>query len=80
MDLNFTWLLSKFEGGTLGFSIDRSAKTCKTPTRNADIDAALAYMNDFHTWAGNVCHLHPFWSRVMLLREDFAVHVPTSSP
>jgi hypothetical protein len=55
LDLNITWLLQHLEAGNKPkFSIDRQAKSCHTPRRNADIDAAVTFNTAFHAWAGSV--------------------------
>eukprot|EP01094_Clydonella_sp_ATCC50884_P009527 TRINITY_DN1905_c0_g1_i4.p1 TRINITY_DN1905_c0_g1~~TRINITY_DN1905_c0_g1_i4.p1 ORF type:complete len:920 (-),score=379.55 TRINITY_DN1905_c0_g1_i4:79-2805(-) len=65
VELNITWLLQNVgDGLTLRFSIDRLAKGCHTPRRNEEVDRALRYFREFHSWAQQVqqyfeAHLFP---------------------
>lgn len=52
---NITWLVQQTDkdaGAT--FSIDRTAKSCHTPRRNRQVDAALACLDELRGWCGSV--------------------------
>ena len=55
IDVNITWLLQhindKFQST---FSIDRTKKTCRTPRRNEDIEAAITHFRRFYEWSSQV--------------------------
>lgn len=54
--MNISWLLGKFdkESGKVKFSIDRAAKSCHTPRRNDEIDAALRFYQSIYSWGDQV--------------------------
>jgi hypothetical protein len=55
VDVNITWLLTHVdEASRSSFAIDRTAKSCHTPRRNSQIEAALAELEDFDAWCGIV--------------------------
>lgn len=54
MDVNLTWMLNQLEDGKLNFSIDRTANTCRTPRRNMQVGAALAWFGSFRSWCYSV--------------------------
>eukprot|EP01126_Amoeba_proteus_P018085 TRINITY_DN1903_c0_g4_i1.p1 TRINITY_DN1903_c0_g4~~TRINITY_DN1903_c0_g4_i1.p1 ORF type:complete len:339 (+),score=49.37 TRINITY_DN1903_c0_g4_i1:568-1584(+) len=58
IDLNITWLLTQISDEQSQFSpcftISRSKKTCRTPRRNPEIEAALTYFRTAHKWAVNI--------------------------
>ncbi len=68
LDVNLTWLLSHLsaEQRFFTFAIDRAAGSTHTPRRNADVDAALAWFYEVHSWAGLV--------EAYYLRTLFTVH------
>jgi hypothetical protein len=47
IEVNVTWLLRD----AAAFKIDRSAKSCRTPRRNADVEAALRAFEALHAGA-----------------------------
>ena len=53
MDTSLTWLARMIspEDQTCQFTIDRSAKTCKTPRRNDNVQEALDFHKQFYAWA-----------------------------
>jgi hypothetical protein len=52
IDLNITWLLQHLDGKLEPlFTIDRTVKSCHTPRRNSDIDAAIAFAETFSVWS-----------------------------
>ncbi len=58
VDVNVTWLLNQLDADFLAAcSIDRQAKSCHTPRRNAEVDAALAAFDDLAGW----CHRVHAW-------------------
>jgi hypothetical protein len=50
IEVNITWLLRD----AAAFKIDRSAKSCRTPRRNADVEAALNAFEALHSWCARV--------------------------
>jgi hypothetical protein len=50
IEVNVTWLLRD----AAAFKIDRSAKSCRTPRRNADVEAALRAFEALHSWCARV--------------------------
>jgi hypothetical protein len=50
IEVNITWLLRD----AASFKIDRSAKSCRTPRRNADVEAALNAFEALHSWCARV--------------------------
>jgi hypothetical protein len=50
IEVNVTWLLRD----AAAFKIDRSAKSCRTPRRNADVEAALRAFEALHAWCARV--------------------------
>eukprot|EP00475_Leptophrys_vorax_P043016 TRINITY_DN8150_c0_g1_i1.p1 TRINITY_DN8150_c0_g1~~TRINITY_DN8150_c0_g1_i1.p1 ORF type:complete len:920 (-),score=216.91 TRINITY_DN8150_c0_g1_i1:129-2636(-) len=56
IDLNFSWILRQLDPETLAtiFEIDRSAKSCHTPRRNQQIEAAGVFLTELNYWAQQV--------------------------
>jgi hypothetical protein len=62
IDLDLTWLLQRIVPSTLdktepfelSFGINRTADTCKTPSRNREIEHALAFRDELARWAVQV--------------------------
>lgn len=50
-DVNITWWMQQVRDGECCFAIDRSAKTCKTPRRNEDIEAATTFWDALAGWS-----------------------------
>jgi hypothetical protein len=50
IDVNITWLLRD----AAAFKIDRAAKSCRTPRRNGDVEAALRSFEALHGWCARV--------------------------
>jgi ubiquitin len=50
IDVNITWLLRD----AAAFKIDRAAKSCRTPRRNGDVEAALRAFEALHGWCARV--------------------------
>jgi hypothetical protein len=50
IDVNITWLLRD----AAAFKIDRAAKSCRTPRRNSDVEAALSSFEALHGWCARV--------------------------
>jgi hypothetical protein len=50
IDVNITWLLRD----AAAFKIDRAAKSCRTPRRNGDVEAALHSFEALHGWCARV--------------------------
>jgi hypothetical protein len=50
IDVNITWLLRD----AAAFKIDRAAKSCRTPRRNGDVEAALSAFEALHGWCARV--------------------------
>ena len=50
IEVNVTWLLRD----AAAFKIDRSAKSCRTPRRNGDVEAALRAFEALHAWCARV--------------------------
>jgi hypothetical protein len=48
IEVNITWLLRET------FKIDRNAKSCRTPRRNNDVEAALNAFESLHSWCARV--------------------------
>lgn len=67
-DINVSWLLSNVhENLSLKFSIDRSEKTCHTPRRNKQVDAALSYLRTFYSWAMQV---HNYFTKLFPVQAE----------
>lgn len=55
VDVNLTWLFAHQDAeGRAAFAIDRTAPTCHTPRRNAEIDDAVAAAGEVATWCAAV--------------------------
>jgi hypothetical protein len=57
VDLQLTWLLHHLDRPRSQpvFRIDRAnGETCRTPSRNAQVNEALQFTNDLHGWASRV--------------------------
>jgi hypothetical protein len=55
IEADLSWLLRRIrQARTINFAIDRAAKSCHTPRRNADIQAALNYFASFGKFAKGV--------------------------
>lgn len=56
IDVNITWLLQQLEpdSSKLKFTVDRNAKTCRTPRRNPEVEAALGWFFSFRSWCSSV--------------------------
>ena len=55
VDVNITWLLAGIDAESRSsFVIDRADKSCHTPRRNREIDAALREAEQFHAWCSQV--------------------------
>jgi hypothetical protein len=55
-DVSLTWWLRHTSASDMlpTFRIDRSAESCRTPRRNAQVDEALSFYSDLHAWAAGV--------------------------
>eukprot|EP00467_Chlorarachnion_reptans_P001188 CAMPEP_0114526308 /NCGR_PEP_ID=MMETSP0109-20121206/22944_1 /TAXON_ID=29199 /ORGANISM="Chlorarachnion reptans, Strain CCCM449" /LENGTH=982 /DNA_ID=CAMNT_0001708059 /DNA_START=177 /DNA_END=3125 /DNA_ORIENTATION=+ len=53
--LDITWLVRSL-GATDGFSIDRSAPSCKTPRRNENVEKAVEQFRRIHAWNLETVH------------------------
>ena len=51
-----TWLVAQLAPTSLGvrFAIDRASDRCRTPRRNAEVDAALSAYQELHSWCARV--------------------------
>lgn len=58
LDLSLTWLIKnlsiKGSDCFCNFSINRTAKSCRTPRRNDDIKAAVEFFEELNTWCSLV--------------------------
>lgn len=55
LDLNITWLIGQIrDGPKFGFNVDRLSKSCHTPRRNSQVDAALSHFREVYTWTSQV--------------------------
>eukprot|EP00941_MAST-03F_sp_MAST-3F-sp1_P002185 g2185.t1 len=55
IELPLNWLVSRFkDDGRIGFTIDREKKSCKTPTRNSEVEEALSFFEKFEEFSGKV--------------------------
>lgn len=55
IEADLSWLLRRIrQARAISFTIDRNAKTCHTPRRNADVEAALDYFASFGKFAKGV--------------------------
>ena len=70
MDCNITWLLQQIDpqSGQLAFAIDRTAKSCRTPRRNADVETAFRFFREVRSWAQSV-HSY-FTGRLFPVQKD----------
>lgn len=51
LDVNATWILGHLDAESrASVTIDRAAKSCHTPRRNDEIDAAFAAFDELHLW------------------------------
>ncbi|CAE6909179.1 unnamed protein product [Symbiodinium natans] len=50
LELDMTWLARRLRNGTVDFAVNRTAPDCHTPARNQDIQAALRFFNNAHTF------------------------------
>eukprot|EP00005_Dracoamoeba_jomungandri_P005971 CAMPEP_0174261322 /NCGR_PEP_ID=MMETSP0439-20130205/11360_1 /TAXON_ID=0 /ORGANISM="Stereomyxa ramosa, Strain Chinc5" /LENGTH=952 /DNA_ID=CAMNT_0015345777 /DNA_START=53 /DNA_END=2911 /DNA_ORIENTATION=+ len=69
--VNITFLLQNLsvveDQPSLGFTIDREDKHCRTPRRNTDIENALVHFSDFYGWCGSV---HSYFSATLFPAES----------
>jgi len=56
LDVNISWFLRAIapENKRIDFRIDRGADTCRTPTRNEDVEEAIKFQRDISSWSSVV--------------------------
>lgn len=70
MNVDVSWLLRHTsEDGQITFRIDRDAKACKTPRRNAQVDEAMQATHELESWCNRAVHY---------LEKTIAIVQPTS--
>ena len=57
IELQVCFLLKCFEDTSIKFAIDRGASDCRTPRRNKQVEDAIHWFHELHTWACSVRHL-----------------------
>ena len=76
-EVSLTWLLKLLKPGLeLSFRIDRAAAPCKTPRRNADIEAALDGLQTLHDFAQGCRSIAQEWLRVGLGGDQYRTLAP----
>lgn len=70
-DVNITWLLNQLDEKTLlpNFHIDRAAKSCHTPRRNAEMVHTLDHVIRMHQWLQAVVSY--FFEQFRIPRHDY---------
>jgi hypothetical protein len=57
IDFDLTWLFKNISSDdfSCNFAIDQSQKSCYTPRRNRDVDAAVKYFSELEGWCHDIC-------------------------
>jgi hypothetical protein len=57
IDFDLTWFFKNISSDdfSCNFAIDQSHKSCHTPRRNRDIDAAVKYFSELEGWCHDIC-------------------------